>query len=165
MHRLGRRKSLSSPAGITVIELMVAIAIMGITMAVAIPTFRVIAGGSVLVGGAERLAGQFRLARQMAVSQGVPHIVVWDADASNVDIVRDEDGDGEPDDDEPSQGPLTLPVQLHLANPDTMGFDADFVTLLANGTASESGMLVVNDNHGDTKNVVLLGPTGHVRVD
>ncbi len=165
MHPLARRKSLRSAAGITLIELMVTILIMGITLAVSIPAFRTLAGGSTLVGGAERLAGQFRLARQMAVAQGVPYIVVWDADQSNVDIVRDENGDGDPDDDEPSQGPFTLPVQLHLANPDTIGFDADYVALLANGSASESGMLVVGDNRGDTKNVVLLGPTGHVRVD
>jgi prepilin-type N-terminal cleavage/methylation domain-containing protein len=165
MHRRARRNSLRSPAGFTVIELMVTILIVGITLAASIPAFRTIAGGSVLVGGAERLAGQFRLARQMAVSQGVAHIVVWDASASNVDIVRDENGDGNPDDDEPNQGPFTLPVQLHLANPDTLGFDADHVVLLANGTASESGTLIVADNRGDTKSVVLLGPTGHVRVD
>jgi prepilin-type N-terminal cleavage/methylation domain-containing protein len=165
MHRLARRTGLRSQKGFTAVEMMVAVAIMGITMAVAIPTFRVIAGGSVLVGGAERLAAQFKLARQMAVSQGVPYIVVWDADNSSVDIVRDEDADGEPDDDEPNQGALTLPVQLHLSNPDTLGFDEDYVTLLANGSASESGTLIVGDTRGDTKSVVLLGPTGHVRVD
>jgi Tfp pilus assembly protein FimT len=144
---------------------MVTLVIMGITAAISVPAYRLLTGGSSLVGGAERLAGNFRLARQMAVSQGVPYIVAWDAGARQVRIVRDEDGDGDPDDDEATQGPFTLPGRISLANPDTLGFSDDHVSLLVNGTASESGSLVLSDNHGDTRNVILLAPTGLVRIN
>jgi len=144
---------------------MVTLVIMAITAAVSIPAFRLMAAGNTLAGGAERLAGNFRLARQMAVSQGVPYIVAWDEAARQVRIVRDEDNDGDPDVGEAIQGPFTLPGRISIANPDTLGFTDDHVSLLANGSASESGSLVLSDTRGDTRNVVLLAPTGQVRIN
>jgi len=82
-----------------------------------------------------------------------------------VRIVRDEDSDGQPDDDEATQGPFTLPGRISLTNPDTLGFATDYVSLLANGTASESGSLVLSDTQGETRSVILLAPTGQVRIN
>jgi type II secretion system protein H len=152
-------------AGFSAIEMMVTLVIIGITAAISVPAFRLLSGGSSLTGGAERLAGNFRLARQMAVSQGVPYIVAWDEGARQVRIVRDENGDGDPDTGEAVQGPFTLPGRISLANPDSLGFTDDYVSLLANGTASQSGALILSDAHGDTRNVILLAPTGQVRIN
>ena len=165
MHRVSVRTPKRATAGFSVIELMVTIVIMAITAAISVPAFRLLTGASSLTGGAERLAGNFRLARQMAVSQGVPYIVAWDPDARQVRIVRDENSDGDPDVGEATQGPFTLPGRINLANPDSLGFSDDYVSLLANGTASESGSLVLSDPTGDTRNVILLGPTGQVRIN
>jgi prepilin-type N-terminal cleavage/methylation domain-containing protein len=151
--------------GFSAIELMVTLAIMGITLAVSIPAYRLLTGASTLTGGAERVAGNFRLARQMAVSQGVPYIVAWSDSARQVRIVRDENGDGDPDNGEATQGPFTLPGRISLTNPDTLGFANDYVSLLANGTASETGSLVLTDTQGDTRSVFLLAPTGQVRIN
>ena len=159
-HPAGRAR-----AGFSAIELMVSLAIMGLTLAVAVPAFRLLSGANTLTGGAERLAGNFRLARQMAVSQGTPYIVAWSDSARQVRIVRDEDGNGDPDVGEATQGPFTLPGRISLTNPDTLGFANDHVSLLANGTASESGALILSDVRGDTRSVILLAPTGQVRID
>ena len=165
MHRVSGRRPSSAMAGFSVIELMVTLVIIGITAAISIPAFRLLTGANTLTGGADRLAGNFRLARQMAVSQGVPYIVAWDETERQVRIVRDENGDGDPDAGEATQGPFTLPGRISLANPDTLGFSDDYVSLLANGTASESGSLILSDSRGDTRNVILLAPTGQVRIN
>jgi prepilin-type N-terminal cleavage/methylation domain-containing protein len=165
MHRFNRQRPRPAVAGFSAIELMVTLVIMGVTLAVSIPAFRLLSGASTLSGGAERLAGNFRLARQMAVSQGVPYIVAWSDTARQVRIVRDEDGNGEPDAGEATQGPFTLPGRIALENPDSLGFSNDYVSLLANGSASESGSLILSDQAGDTKSVFLLAPTGQVRID
>jgi prepilin-type N-terminal cleavage/methylation domain-containing protein len=165
MQRVDGLRPRRAAAGFSVVELMVALVIIGITAAISVPAFRLLSGGSTLVGGAERLAGNFRLARQMAVSQGVPYIVAWDEDARQVRIVRDENGDGDPDVGEATQGPFTLPGRISLVNPDTLGFASDHVSLLANGTASQSGGLILSDSRGDTRNVILLAPTGQVRIN
>jgi hypothetical protein len=46
-----------------------------------------------------------------------------------------------------------------------LGFANDYVSLLANGTASETGSLVLTDTQGDTRSVFLLAPTGPVRIN
>ena len=162
MHRLGGLKPGRAAAGFSTIELMVTLVIMAITIAISVPSFRLMAGGSSLNSGAERVAGNFRLARQMAVSQGVPYIVAWNAGSRQVRIVRDENGDGDPDTGEATQGPFTLPRQVNLSR---SGFTTDYVSLNVNGTASQSGTLCLNDARGDTANVVLLAPTGQVRIN
>jgi prepilin-type N-terminal cleavage/methylation domain-containing protein len=165
MHRMNGRKPGVPAAGFSVIELMVSLVIMGIMIAVSIPSYRLLTGSTAIKGGAQHLAGNFRLARQMAVSQGVPYIVAWSDTSRQVRIVRDQNGDGDPDAGEATQGPFTLPRGVSLSNPISGGFATSYVSLRVNGTASASGSLILSDARQDTIRVVLLGPTGQVRID
>jgi Tfp pilus assembly protein FimT len=146
-------------------EVMVSLVILGIMLGVSLPAFSSLLQSNNLQNAGRDVSGHFRLARSLAVSTAVSHIVDWDPDASTYRVVRDSNGDGDVDMGEPLVGSFTLPNRVAMANPDTIGFTNDRVTFLRNGSSSESGTLVLSNDRGHTKSIVLLAPTGQVRVE
>jgi hypothetical protein len=139
--------------------------IFGITMAATLPAFSYLMQTNSLKGGSEKMAGHFRLARTKAVSSGVNQMVIWSTDAGAYVILEDTNGNNLPDMGEPFDGPFRLPDNLSLANPSPDGFSNDWVIFARNGSASESGTLVLSNLEGVSTNLTLLAPTGQVRVE
>jgi len=151
-------------AGFTMVELMIAVTLIGLTLAASLPGFRQLIESNNLAEGGRQFAGHIRLARQMAVAEGVPYIVTWDDNAETYSIVRDEDQDGVVDGGEPAQGPFLMPKGVGLANAGNGGFAGSQVVLNPNGTASETGSLRLNNDRGALLRLTLLGPTGQVEI-
>jgi len=151
-------------AGFTMVELMITVTLIALTLAASLPGFRHLMQSNNLAEGGREFAGHIRLARQMAVAEGVPYIVTWDDAAESYSIVRDEDQDGVVDNGEPSQGPFVMPSGVQLANAGNGGFAGSQVVFNPNGTASESGSLRLNNDHGGLLRLTLLGPTGQVEI-
>ncbi len=153
-------------AGFSVIELMVVLLVVGITLAAGVPAFQSFIRSSGLKNGTENLAAQLRLARQMAVSQSVDQIVVWNPDSRQYRIVTDEDGNGVAGVGEPTVGPFTLPDRVDLANATgSDAFTGSQVIFSPDGSASESGSVVLSTDDTHTLTLSVLAPTGQVRID
>lgn len=146
------------------VEMMVTLVLMAIAMATAIPAFTRYLHGSAVRGASLDLAAHFRLARQKAVSEGVPQIVAWNETAGTHRIVSDLNENGTIDNGEPVLGPYTLPRNVALDNPDSLGFTGSQVILVRAGGASQTGRLVLSGVTGESRSVFLLAPTGQVRV-
>lgn len=151
--------------GFSLVEMMVTLVLMAIAMATAIPAFTRYLHGNSVRGASLELASHFRLARQKAVTDGVPQIVAWSDTADTHRIVTDLNENGMIDNGEPVLGPYTLPEHVTLENPDSLGFSGDQVIFVRAGGASETGRLVLSSSFGDSKSVLLLAPTGQVRVE
>lgn len=151
-------------AGYSLIELAVVIILLGITLAASIPAFSRLMQSNSLQNAANQVSGHMRLARQMAVASGVPYIVDWDSTESYL-LVRDDNQNDAPDVGEPADGPFTLPSRVSLENSEDDGFTSSLVVFSRDGSASESGTLVLSNDRGHSLNLMLLAPTGQVRVD
>jgi type IV fimbrial biogenesis protein FimT len=151
--------------GFSLVEMMVTLVLMAIAMATAIPAFTRYLHGNSVRGASLELAAHFRLARQRAVTEGVPQIVAWSDTAGTHRIVADVNENGTIDNGEPVLGPYTLPQQVSLENPDSLGFTGDQVIFVRAGGASETGRLVLSSELGESRSVLLLGPTGQVRIE
>jgi type IV fimbrial biogenesis protein FimT len=155
----------SRERGFSLVEMMVTLVLMAIAMATAIPAFTRFLHGSSVRGASLELAAHFRLARQKAVTDGIPQIVAWSDTAGTHRIVTDVNENGTIDSGEPTLGPYTLPEHVYLENPDSLGFSGDQVIFVRAGGASETGRLVLSSSFGESKSVLLLAPTGQVRVE
>jgi type II secretory pathway pseudopilin PulG len=154
-----------SQAGVTALELLVGLVVFGITMAATVPAFSHLMQSNNLRGSSEKMAGHFRLARTKAVSSGIPHMVIWSTSSDLHVILQDDNGNSLPDIGEPFDGPFSLPKNINLQNPSPDGFSNDWVTFTTDGSASEAGTLVVSNLDGISVNLMLLAPTGQVRLD
>jgi hypothetical protein len=76
----------------------------------------------------------------------------------------DQNGNGVPDSTESHEGPFVLPNGITLQNSPSHGFTASLLLFSPAGSASESGTVTLSNNRGDTKNLSVLAPTGHVRI-
>jgi prepilin-type N-terminal cleavage/methylation domain-containing protein len=151
--------------GFSLVEMMVALTLMAIAMATAIPAFTRHLRANSVKGATISLAAHMRLARQKAVTEGVPQIVSWDENTDTHLIVSDENENGVADNGEPTLGPFAMPENVSLTNPDSLGFSGDQVIFIRSGSASETGRLVVSGLDGESQSLLLLGPTGQVRVE
>jgi prepilin-type N-terminal cleavage/methylation domain-containing protein len=150
--------------GYSLVEMAVVIILLGITLMASIPAFSRLMQSNSLQNAANQFSGHMRLARQRAVATGVPYIVDWDSTETYL-LVRDDNGNDIPDDGEPADGPFTLPKRIHLENSVDDAFTSSLVTFTRDGSASESGTLVLSNDRGHALNLILLAPTGQVRID
>ena len=105
------------------------------------------------------------MARQSAVGEGIPRIVVWDPEARAYSVVRDDNEDGVAQTGEPTVGPFTLREGVNLDNSAIDGFSSNQIVFNANGTASETGTIVLSKVDGFAVELTVLAPTGQVRLN
>lgn len=101
----------SSSAGLTLVEVMVAVAIVGVLVGIAVPQYADWLRDQRAKEAARALADVFSMARTEAIRTGRPHLVVAQQDPSGA-LLQDADGDVVPvlvvqDDD--GAGPLPAP--------------------------------------------------------
>lgn len=151
--------------GFTMVEVMVVVAIMGISMLAALPAFRGYLQSNRVNDTAREMSGRLRQARQSAVAEGIPRIVSWDFAGGSYVIVRDNNADGQAQAGEPQLGPFTLSEGLVLSSKVGEAFTADKIVFGPNGSASETGTLVLANEAGYSLELTVLAPTGLVRLN
>jgi hypothetical protein len=92
-------------------------------------------------------------------------MVIWNTTSALYVVLQDDNENGLPDIGEPFDGPFTMPKNISLQNPSPDGFSNDWVSFTTDGSASEAGTLVVSNLDGVSMNLMLLAPTGQVRLD
>jgi hypothetical protein len=90
---------------------------------------------------------------------------VFDMDGGQYSIVRDDNQDGTAQDGEPVMGPFAIPDDLSMASADGESFTGDQVVFNPNGSASETGAVVLSNSAGYAVQLTLLAPTGQVRLN
>jgi len=151
--------------GFTLIELMVALAITSMVLAAGAPGISELLRTNELYSTADQLAGNLRLARQLAVSEGVSRIVSWDSSANTYRIIRDDNENGQVDAGEPNDGDYELPSGVAWSSPMTGGFSGNQLSFGRNGSASQTGTVLLHDSKGRMVSLTLLGPTGQVKLN
>ena len=155
MHRVGRQ------GGFSLVELMVATVVMGLSLAAAVPAFTRFTQTARLNGAAEQMAGHFRLARQKAVAEGTPYIFLW-WESTWYYVIKDNDGNGFYNSGEPYTGPYWLPRGITTAN--VQGLTSAWMSINPNGSCTQSGSFTLRNARGNTLTLTLLGPTGQVSI-
>ena len=85
--------TMGTKSGFTIVELMIAMAIMVIVMAIAIPTYnRTIKPTADLKGAARQVYSDIQLARLRAVTNNIPYGLDFDSTADDYIVFQDVDG-------------------------------------------------------------------------
>lgn len=167
LHELRARNAL----GFTIIELMVVIAIIGVVLAVAIPSFAGIQQKMRLRAGAKETAQHFRHIRERALAKGrdykitrldAHHFQVTDPDG-NVSTIKIGETTGGNLQFGTTAGVAVTPPEANMAGPDIDGFDFnnDKLIFQARGAASK-GVMYIND--GKENYAIGINPLGKTRI-
>ena len=148
--------------GFTLIELMIAVALMAILVALSIPAFGRYLQSWRLNGETDQLASMMRSARSAAVSKHVNTVFVFDTNNDNYYYFEDADGDGTKDVSEYSTETIDLPpgiiLQGHTLSQAKIFFGPK-------GNANESGTITLQNLQNKVHTIMLFGGTGNISID
>lgn len=163
--RPDRHPSVRRADGFSAIELMVALVIMGVILAMGLPSFSSSLGAHRINSDAGALASQMQLARGKAIAENIPHIVSWSASTEQYFVVQDSNQDGIPNwGTEATSGPFELSDGIDLNNCTSGGFTTNQIIFFPDGSASETGCLELTNAKGGVMQLSVLQPSGVVDV-
>lgn len=139
--------------GLTVIELLVALAILALIIGVSVTFLRQAARGSVASTAARALATDLRYGSELTVSTQINHAVRFNTEQSSYTVVALRT---------PEQlvKTVTLDPSLRITSVTLPSLTAEFNTL---GAATSSGSITLSHQSGAVS-VVEVRPSGYVRV-
>ena len=146
-------KTNSRQKGFTLIECMVVMVVMGIVLAMSIPSFRSYRRTQLLQAGTQTVLGQLRLARQKAIGMQHNQQLTFSTATNSYsveDLVTHQ-----------SFGPFTFPKEITLDRATLVegGVTGTTISALTDGRFSGSGEIVLRDPKGvrDTLSVQVSG--------
>lgn len=147
--------------GLTVMELLVGIGVMGIILAASLPGYRSMMEGHRHTSSVGQLTSRMFMTRQMSVRDRRPYVLTVNPVNATFSSFRDANSNGAFDAGETVLGPWTLDTDVSLQNIDWAGAQ---MTFFPNGTTSQTGNLRVFDAKGHTKTIRVSSITGNVEV-
>ena len=140
--------------GLTLIELMIAVAIAAVLMALAAPSFQQAINGNRLAGAAGDVIGALQLARSEAIRANRRTVLCRSSDGSSCDTTNaawpgwivfvDDDGDGTRDAAEPVVKAATVDAPLQLLASASITALSHRVTFRGDGTARTAAGALLN---------------------
>ena len=155
-------RRLTGCRGMTLVEIMGALVIFGILIALGLPAFRSYFATHAVDGAANNLSVNLRLARQKAATEQNNYKVSLDPAALNYTILDDDNGNNVADAGEMVLGPVNIPAELTVTNGPLSPFPGDSLVFYPNGTASASGTVTISNSKGFWRVVAVLRSTGAV---
>ena len=156
--------NLNKSDGVTLVEIMAALVVFGILIALSVPAFEKYMETQQVEGTIHRLAANLRLARQSAVTERNNYRVVFNTAAREYSILDDENNNGAADPGEIVLGPVAVPVQLTVTNGPALPFPGDTVVFYPSGSSSSTGTVTVSNRKGYARLVRVMRSTGSVAV-
>ncbi len=156
------RLSLGDTRGLTLVEVMVALVIFGVLIALGLPGFRKYLASHMVDGAANRLAVNLRLARQRAATEQNNYKVTFDPSTNTYTILDDDNGNNVADAGESVLGPNNIPAELTVTNGPISPFPGDSLVFYPNGTASATGAVTISNSQGFWRLVAVVRSTGAV---
>ena len=147
---------LGNDKGFTLGQMMGAITVMTIVMAVAVPQYAALQPGMRLNGAAREVLGKLMWARAKAVEQNNQWVVTFPTNHT-LTILDDKNGNGSADAGESTQ---TFDIQTDYSNV-TLSSNVSSITFTARGTGLAAIVTIANAAGSKT---VTVSATGNVRI-
>jgi len=146
-------KTQAQQKGFTLIETAVVCVLLGIILAMSIPSFRSYRQSQLLEDGSQQVLGQLRLARQKAIGLQHEQRLTFSTGSNNfqvLDVVTNQ-----------TFGPFTFPKDITLDRADLVegGVTGNAISAYSDGRFSGSGEMVLKNPKGvrDTVSVQVSG--------
>ncbi|MBZ0266786.1 GspH/FimT family pseudopilin [bacterium] len=149
-----------SNRGLTTVELMIVLAMMGLVLASSWGNFRSILAQRRLSAATNSLATQMRLARERAVAEGNDYIVTFMTGSNAYEVWDDEGSDASAGGDD-RKFVHNMPSRTSVQNP--VFFGSNRVIFRPDGTCNASGAVEVT-NGELTRTIAILASTGKVSI-
>lgn len=147
--------------GMTLMELLVMLGVLGILLAVSLPGFRSMMEGYRHKGSVDRVTSKLFLTRQLAVRDKVPWVVNLDTANGRISAFGDANSNGALDGGESALGPWTMYDDVSLVN---VSWAGNRLTFFPNGRADQTADLQVVDNNARSRTVRISSITGNAEV-
>jgi prepilin-type N-terminal cleavage/methylation domain-containing protein len=147
--------------GMSLTELLVGMAVLGIVLAASLPGFRSMMYGHRHKSSIGQVTSRIFLTRQMAVRDRTSYVMTLDEANSQYSVFRDSDNDGVLDAGETTLGPWSLYDGVQLVN---VSWAGDQMTFFSNGSASQTADIRIDDGRGRSRTIRVSSITGNAEV-
>ena len=141
-------------AGFTMIELLITLVLVGIVMAIAIPSFRGWVDNSNLKAAARTLSTDINYLRESALSTGRSHTVAYNTGTNTYTMKWDSDGAGNYQD-VPNYTASRLLCD-HGSNIQITSVTQTPIKIISSGAINPFGTVVISNNRGSTATITTL---------
>jgi len=146
--------------GFSLVEIMVAVGIMGLLLAISVPGIRNYLASWRLNGDVSSMAMMMRAARSTAVNKNIDVVFVFDQSEGEFFYVEDVDGDGVADGNELQSGTHTLATGNVIQSFTT---PQQWVTFTPRGSTADGGTITVQNNKNmSSRTIRVYSGTGNV---
>jgi prepilin-type N-terminal cleavage/methylation domain-containing protein len=152
---------LNEHRGFSLVELMLVISIMGLSVALSIPSFGRFMQSWRLAGETDQVATTMRSARRAAIMKNIDAVFTFDTDAGTYSYFEDTDQDGIKDGSEYQSTTRKFSKGLVF---DSHTLSATRLTFGPRGNCNESGEIIIENAIERTKTITIFGGTGNIRV-
>jgi prepilin-type N-terminal cleavage/methylation domain-containing protein len=163
-------KSAKGSFGFSLVEMIVAILIVGILAAVAVPYMNPMVGLVKLRTAANSIKRQMIVARTRALSDPNTHVGVYINTSTNTSLIFLDTNTATPyqyySGDPVYMGTYQLPTAIWDSIPPTSagGITNNVVVFRGDGSAKNGGSIIVKNKYGATRTVSVLASTGRAKV-
>lgn len=157
-------KNLRQNRGYTLVEMVIAVVIIGVLAALAVPTFLAMTAGKNLKNSTRYLASDLRNARYLAIAQKQPFGIVFDSANKKYTLFLDK----------VNLANCTFEVGDSVLQITFLEYDVAYgactfanntIVFKANGTGSSSGQVNLHtDDNSQSLNVDVLSSTGRIKI-
>jgi Tfp pilus assembly protein FimT len=156
-------KTKNNNKGMTILEMMIIAAIIGITSALAIPRFGQVMGKLKLKTAGRDIVSDLRLARSNAVSQKQQFGIYFNSNSNQYILFKDKNNPGDFTYDAGSDSDMVTGTLPHNVGFSSISFPNYVVIFKPDGSASNSGSVRLYSSAGSFT-VDVLSSTGRVKL-
>lgn len=150
--------------GVTLVEIMAALVVFGILIALSVPAFRKYMATEQVEGTVHRMAANLRLARQSAATERHNFKVRFNPTTKQYSILADVNNNGTADAGEMVLGPVNIPAELTVTNGPALPFSGDTLVFYPDGSTSSTGTITFENRTHYSRLVRVMRSTGTVAV-
>jgi prepilin-type N-terminal cleavage/methylation domain-containing protein len=151
---LPERRLLRHAAGFSMVELIITLVLLGIAMAIAIPSFRGWVDNSNLKAAARTLSSDIAYMREAAMSSGRTHTIAYDMAQNRYTLRWDSDGAGTYAD-VPNYAATRL-VSDHGGGIQITSVSQTPIKIISSGAINPFGTVVITNSRGSTATISTL---------
>lgn len=149
-------------AGFSLTELMIAISVMGLLIAIGVPAYGHFMQSWRLNGEANQMATMLRAARNAAVTKNTDVVFAFDQSEGKYFYIEDTDGDGKHSAGEFKSGVHTLENGIQIGSFTT---PKQWIVFGPKGNTIDGGTISFENSHENTKTIRVYSGTGNVTVE
>lgn len=156
------KKKERNKSGFTLVELMIAISILGIVIILSVPNFNRFMNTWRLKGEAEQFGVTLRTARSAAVMKNIDVVFSFDMTSNTYSYFEDKNRDGSIDSDEYESATHELPANVSIA---AYTLSSPELTFGSKGNTRESGTITLRNIDNEIKTIRIYGGTGNITIE